>query len=743
MRHVMSALLAAVVLAACQPAVGTSVPDESAGSDVLIDQEAPTTIPVPGETQIVIDGQVDDWAGRPLVVDDGVDAEGDFLDITQVYAFLNQDALYLRLDFADPAAPLEQFDVEFQADGRWYILSYQPGSSQAYIDQLGPTTTSTFSYDSSLEMRLDRADLGDPAEIEIREIRVMVGECCQPPAWRAADTVGGIDLPVVHEVSAVAIAEGPAETRESRPGHVALPDGTPADYVYRSFVQIPVGMTRGPDGLIYIADWAGRHVVRVEPDGSTTDLGIWRVNPDIWQHDGPRDLAFDSTGTLYVNDHGQVYRIGADGVAEALPDVRGAPLGGIAIGPDDALYYTDRDAMNGSLRRWTAEDGSSLVAADIPWAEDVVVGLDGTLYVSQMAQDRVVKVDAATGEVAEFVSGGLGEGDPIYMTVDSEGDIWVRGISHLRQFAPDGSEKPYTIDGSPPSFNWHTSAGLAFDGEGSLWVAAYSSFVVRLDPTGASPDDFSLSRPIPGWESSDLAVGPSGELIAANDVTGEVWRFDPGGEGEVLTEFEGAQGRIAVAVDGDGTVFLGLPWNGIVYLDENNEPVPYADVLTRRMVFGSDGLLYAVAIDRGSDQPEAIVRISGPGQVETLTTTLAGNPLSGEIHLSPAPDGGLYTFGEQTRSLCTLSSDGQSEEILNLQPYGGGGPAVMAASPTGEIFVIPHGPYAVLRITPDGGHVEEYVQGVYGDPWGMAVSLDGVWLYVAESGVIDAIPISP
>ena len=98
----------------------------------------------------------------------------------------------------------------------------------------------------------------------------------------------------------------------------------------------------------------------------------------------------------------------------------------------------------------------------------------------------------------------------------------------------------------------------------------------------------------------------------------------------------------------------------------------------------------------------------------------------------------------ELRNLYTLGLDGQSEELLNIRAYGGGsGPAVMAASPAGEIFIIMHGPYAVLRIAADGGHVEEYVRGVYGDPWGMAVSLDGAWLYVAESGVIDAIPIDP
>lgn len=66
--------------------------------------------------------------------------------------------------------------------------------------------------------------------------------------------------------------------------------------------------------------------------------------------------------------------------------------------------------------------------------------------------------------------------------------------------------------------------------------------------------------------------------------------------------------------------------------------------------------------------------------------------------------------------------------------------SISASLVTGEIFYLPHGPYTLYRISREGVS-EKLAYSVTGDPWGMDVSADGKWLYVAESGVIDQIPI--
>ena len=96
---------------------------------------------------------------------------------------------------------------------------------------------------------------------------------------------------------------------------------------------------------------------------------------------------------------------------------------------------------------------------------------------------------------------------------------------------------------------------------------------------------------------------------------------------------------------------------------------------------------------------------------------------------------------ELVGQLFLVDFEGNSQFIADLKSLGGGGPAVMAANPvSGDVFWIPHGPYELYKITPDG-EMAKVATGLFGDPWGMVVSQDGKYVYVAESGVIDKIPI--
>ena len=82
-----------------------------------------------------------------------------------------------------------------------------------------------------------------------------------------------------------------------------------------------------------------------------------------------------------------------------------------------------------------------MIVDKLPYAEHLAFGLDGTLYVSQLDQGTVYKVK----EISLFYTGFLE--DSTYLTVDTEGDIWIRGLNYMAQISPEGIEKPYTVDG--------------------------------------------------------------------------------------------------------------------------------------------------------------------------------------------------------------------------------------------------------------------------------------------------------
>jgi len=539
--------------------------------------------------------------------------------------------------------------------------------------------------------------------------------------------------------------EAPAtlEVLTERPSPIQLIDpNNMFDYAIRSFIQVPEGLTWGPDGYLYLADGAGHHVVKVGKDGSMDDLGLWKMVTTL-QQDGPKGIVFDSRGNQYIHNHSTILLRDTSGNVEVLTGVNGSPIGSIVVSQSDELYYTDR-GDSGRLLKWIPDGSSEVIVSGLPQAENLVFGLDGMLYLTQMGHPDLLKVNVDIGEVEVFATGVCGP-DPCYLAIDLEGDIWVRGLSSLYQFTPTGKQKPFVVDGETyPSghYNWDTSAGIAIDDEGGVWVASTGSKLMRLVPINpGTPDpEFTMEIISPGIQASDIAVDSNGLIYAADMNTGQVLKINPGSDAKSLVSLE-SLGSMAIAVDKNNAVYLAKPQGEIVVVEEDSSLIHYATVSTRRMVFGANDVLYAVSGNFG--QPKSIVSITGIDMVETLVNQIDGIPLgNGETTISPALDQGLYVYVEWDRNLFFVNFEGQGHLIANLSDLSGGAPAAMAASPvSGDIYFIPHGPYTLFRIDSQGNHQLLSNNG-FVDPTGMVVSQDGKYLYVAESGAIGIIPLS-
>jgi hypothetical protein len=257
---------------------------------------------------------------------------------------------------------------------------------------------------------------------------------------------------------------------------------------------------------------------------------------------------------------------------------------------------------------------------------------------------------------------------------------------------------------------------------------------------GQSDPEYTLEEIVPGFEASDLEVGLNGEIYASDSATSQIQRINANGSVNVVLD-HGSGGRTALAIDNNGVVYAGLPKGEIVRLEADGTSTHYADLMTERMAFGADGALYAVAGRQGEDK--SIVRITGVDTFTVIATQLAGIELGrGPSHISPALDKGFYIYMGWTCDLLFMDFNGQGRLIANLSQLGCYGPALMSASPvTGDIYLIPFGGYELFHVTPDGQFTKIATR-LLGDPWGMAVSLDGKWLYVAEYGVVDKIPLS-
>ena len=374
------------------------------------------------QTGVVIDGNGGDWQSYPLSI---TDAQGDQAsgtpDLGEVRAFSNDHFFYLSIQLHGEGST-DHYDVLMDVDGGEfdYQVSFWPRQNQAVFAEypvtaeMKPEVSIRSAQGEVIELKMPLSVVGDQA---VRSVMVQT--------WMegvVGDQAGDGQVAVVNEADPEITAARVSPATDSpvpqltpgpiteRLGHVQLSgSNAPADYAYRAFLQIPVGVAWGADGFLYVADWTGRHVVRVAKDGTMDDLPFW--NP-AWTtgYDGPRDVAFDSHGTLYVNDHDRIFRVDTDGsVTElegVLPNPQEGPLGSLAISPKDELYYSDR-AQGGALYKWTPASGRELVLEGLSSPDDMVFGLDGTLFVTQRPQGQVLKVDLTTGAVSTFDRGCL------------------------------------------------------------------------------------------------------------------------------------------------------------------------------------------------------------------------------------------------------------------------------------------------------------------------------------------------
>ena len=336
----------------------------------------------------------------------------------------------------------------------------------------------------------------------------------------------------------------------------------------------------------------------------------------------------------------------------------------------------------------TTEPGSASPtgAGSFVWTpEDVAVGTDGTLYVSDCSGHTIYRVDPS-GRISTYAgvlgNGGLdngfgGDGGPasdailscpIGLAFDDAGDLYVaaHGNNRIRMIDPSGTittvagSGPSTVDtgslrgdgGPATEARLNEPVGIAFDRRGDLFIADRDNDVVRM-------------------------VDADGTIttIAGNG------RGGFGGDGGPATEarLDDPEG---VAIAPDGTVYVS---------DSNNQRI--------RVVL-PDGTIetYAGTGEAGSTGDGGAAIDAGLNDPNGLALDAEGNLYVAEsaglrirvIH----PDGTIETVAGTGESGST-GDGGPALEATVVSPAG------LALGPQGELYVADEG--GMLRVVlPDG-----------------------------------------
>ena len=263
-------------------------------------------------------------------------------------------------------------------------------------------------------------------------------------------------------------------------------DGGPATAAQ---INNPFGLVRGPDGALWFCEYTGHRIRKVTPDGKIQTMAGTSKNG--YSGDGgpalqatfnlPHEIRFDKEGNYFI----------ADMVNNAIRRVD-AKTGIITT-------------VAGTGQAGYSGDGGPANKAQLKQPHSIQFGPDGSLYICDIGNNVIRKVDMRSGNISTFAgtgkSGVTPDGAPIAgtpmkgprsMDFDKTGNLWLvtrEGNQVLKLDLKEGKihiiagngKKGFTGNGGPAKdATLSGPKGIAIDAGGNAWLADTESHTVRM-----------------------------------------------------------------------------------------------------------------------------------------------------------------------------------------------------------------------------------------------------------------------
>ncbi len=254
-------------------------------------------------------------------------------------------------------------------------------------------------------------------------------------------------------------------------------------------IDNPFGLVRGPDGALYFCEYTGQRIRKVTPDGLIhTVAGSGQKG---YSGDGgpalqatfnlPHELRFDAAGDLYV----------VDMTNHAVRKID------MKTGIIDTIAGNGKPGYSG--------DGDAAKKAQFKQPHSIQFGPDGSLYVCDIGNHVIRKIDMKSGHISTFAgigkAGPTPDGSPIQGTplngprsldFDRAGHLWLCTREGNQVFKFDltagkihhiagTGKKGLTGHGGPAKeATLSGPKGIALDAQGNAWLADCESHTIRM-----------------------------------------------------------------------------------------------------------------------------------------------------------------------------------------------------------------------------------------------------------------------
>ena len=262
-------------------------------------------------------------------------------------------------------------------------------------------------------------------------------------------------------------------------------DGGPATAAQ---LNDPFGVVRGPDGAIWFCEYSGQHIRKITADGRIhTVVGSGQTG---YGGDGgpalmaslnkPHELRFDQAGNLYIADMMNHVIRRVDGKTQVITTFAG----------------TGRPGYSG--------DGGPANQAQLKQPHSIQFGPDGNLYVCDIGNHVIRRVDLKNGTISTFAGtgkpGDTQDGSPLRGTplrgprsidFDRQGNLWLVTREGNQVFKLDlkagrffhiagTGQKGFGGNGGPAKVATLSGPkGIAVGSDGNVWLADTESHTVR------------------------------------------------------------------------------------------------------------------------------------------------------------------------------------------------------------------------------------------------------------------------
>ena len=387
----------------------------------------------------------------------------------------------------------------------------------------------------------------------------------------------------------------------------------------------PMGLAVAPDGSIYIGEWDGRRVTKLNaagvPQWIVGEAGVWGSDNEHFSVVG--DVALDAAGRVYVDDVSncriQIYNPDGSyyttlGTGCGSGDYQFNNPWGLTIAPNGDIYVADwrnhRVQIFNSDRVYLATLGVTGVptSTNAGFNEPLGVAVDSqsTIYVADHLNCRVQVFNSSRAYVRTIGMTGVcgSEFDrlagPAHLFVDAHDNLFIddRWNSRVQVFDSRGAYLT-TLGGSSGSRTGQMREpnGLALDATGNLYVADSGNARIQKFAPG-----------VPGWVQSNingfgdranshiLSLTPFGGYLYAGTYNWsgngtQLWRKGDGGD------------WTAVITDGFGSAYNA----GIDHLIEFNDYLyagTWADEVNGGEIWrSSNGVNWTRVVRRGFGDP--------------------------------------------------------------------------------------------------------------------------------------------